>query len=183
MLKCNLEDLEIISAEEARYAGFRGQMDFYLYLLATRRDLDEANAYIHVERDYRADHLISLTSQSEHCIVTNLSKDYVIYADICLTIQNNLKEILSYYPDFFKFLDKIRNVQSRTFVHADALTEFRKQFETEGMFTIRTKGYLDLTKLLEDETSPLEVVESRHRAFQINASDTKRPIFQIVENR
>lgn len=108
MLKCNLKDLDVISDIEARYAGFRGQTDFYLYILSKANTLEIANAIIHHYREF-AGMDMAVTSQPDCFIARSIGGVYKDTAKKCMQIHRNLRDIFEFYPDFFEFMDSIRN--------------------------------------------------------------------------
>lgn len=116
MLKCKLEDLLLISDEEAKMSGFLGQYDFYLYVLGCSDSLLSANSIIHRTLFY-----YDCYKEGNFSLTDNMKREGIKYFEGLLyvneTIINNYSEIMKAYPDYDKFIDAIKDFPAAKTLH------------------------------------------------------------------
>ena len=111
MLKCKLEDLLLVSDEEARSSGFFGQYDFYLYVLGCSDSLFFANAIIHralFHYDCQKEGNFSITDKMKREGIKYF--EGLVYAN--LVIIKNYNEIINAYPEYNNFIHAIKEFPS-----------------------------------------------------------------------
>ena len=116
MLKCNLEDLYVVSDEVARYCGYCCQLDLYVSIIIYFDNLEDANSQLQkMEKIYYPCRRLNGPSLSEYIIKTeNYKSIYGTLASVSSRIEDDYPKVLAEYPNFNDFVKSITNTKSPT---------------------------------------------------------------------
>lgn len=107
MVKCNLNDLDYISEDEARFNGFLGQYDYYLYMLIINNTLEEINETTWLCRKRGQGELMDGITFSRKIALYG----YKMFEQVMEDRQDNIKTIMenydkvkTMYPEYNDFI-------------------------------------------------------------------------------
>lgn len=135
MVKCDLNELEYISEEDAKVNGFLGQYGLYIYMLAYSKDIEEINKTIRLLR-HRGYGYFYMTKQGikEYDISYSgvLSRAEGQPKYLFKETSRNLKKILeayddvkAAYPEFDDFIFSISKKEYAPLTYLSPLRDFK----------------------------------------------------------
>ncbi len=110
MIKYNLNELMIITEEEARFIGFACLTDFYLTMLAIHEneDINFVNSSIR-QLKIRADSIKSVYKDINVFLLTKDKEYWDGTTNVYKRLAANYDRVKTMYPEFDDFILKIRN--------------------------------------------------------------------------